>query len=352
MKQLPSLSILILLFFDCQISYCQNLVPNPSFEEYNYTVIYKPFGNSADDFIKKVKIWSTPNNATPDFITVSSKSIHTFGNTHSGFNMIGLITQPNWYEYADVQLIEKLNKHTTYTIEFHVKRSKINFMVGTNPSVDPGFASPYFGIFLGKKPFLTKRNKPIRATPQITIPKKTWIGKEWVKISKQFTPTDDFDYLCIGQFQPLSDSNHQVISGYLFVDDIKIEEIKSLDLMNLDSFEIGTIIPLKNIFFETGKAKLKEESFQELNAVISFLKKNKTISIKINGHTDNKGFRKNNQKFSEKRAKTVFDFLINNQIPPRQLKWEGFGETKPKVENQTTENRNENRRVEFEIINK
>ena len=53
--------------------------------------------------------------------------------------------------------------------------------------------------------------------------------------------------------------------------------------------EVGQAVRLNNIFFESGKAVLKKESFPELDRVADFLSKNPSIKIEVDGHTDNVG---------------------------------------------------------------
>ena len=72
--------------------------------------------------------------------------------------------------------------------------------------------------------------------------------------------------------------------------------------------------------------------------------------IKIEGHTDNIGSEKANQKLSAKRAESVKTYLLGKAIPKEQVLTEGLGFSKPLVDNDTEENRAKNRRVEFTIV--
>ena len=120
----------------------------------------------------------------------------------------------------------------------------------------------------------------------------------------------------------------------------------------LQPIDTGVTVELKNIFFETGKYDLKNESKIEMQKLISFLNANKTIKIEISGHTDNVGDKKSNVLLSQNRAKSVYDYLIANSIPQERLKYKGYGDSKPKVANDTPENRALNRRTEFKVIAK
>lgn len=118
----------------------------------------------------------------------------------------------------------------------------------------------------------------------------------------------------------------------------------------LQKITIGGLVVLNNIFFETNKFTLLPESKIELRQLINFLQTNPKISIEISGHTDNVGDDKLNYSLSENRAKTVYDYLISNNILPSRLNFKGYGETKPIKENKTEEGRKSNRRTEFKIL--
>ncbi|MEQ8907191.1 OmpA family protein [Ekhidna sp.] len=111
----------------------------------------------------------------------------------------------------------------------------------------------------------------------------------------------------------------------------------------------GETIELKNIFFDFDKAELKTASYPELNRVLDYLKKGTIDKILITGHTDNVGNEDYNMSLSGKRAKAVMDYFIRNEISRDRLAYKAFGESKPKVPNDTPENRQINRRVEFQI---
>ncbi len=111
----------------------------------------------------------------------------------------------------------------------------------------------------------------------------------------------------------------------------------------------GETIELKNIFFDFNSADLKTASYPELNRVLDYLKRGTIEKIQISGHTDSVGDPNYNMALSGRRAKSVMDYFVKNGISKDRLTYKAFGETKPKVANDTSENRQKNRRVEFEI---
>jgi outer membrane protein OmpA-like peptidoglycan-associated protein/tetratricopeptide (TPR) repeat protein len=108
-------------------------------------------------------------------------------------------------------------------------------------------------------------------------------------------------------------------------------------------------VALRNVFFETGSAALLPSSSAELDRLATLLTDAPDLRIQINGHTDNVGDDTSNQKLSEARAKSVYDYLISKNIPGERLKFKGFGESQPVEPNDTAEGRGRNRRTEFVV---
>ncbi len=111
-------------------------------------------------------------------------------------------------------------------------------------------------------------------------------------------------------------------------------------------------IILKNVFFESASAALKPTSRIELNRLRDLLIENPSLTIQINGHTDNVGSENDNQLLSEARAKAVMTFLIDEGINAARLQAKGYGESQPIDTNDTPDGRQNNRRTEFVVLNK
>ena len=139
-------------------------------------------------------------------------------------------------------------------------------------------------------------------------------------------------------------------SGKPFVLDIPLLSIEKTVATNTPTPMIGKAIVLKNIFFETGSAKLKIESTSELNRLKAMLEENMNLKIQINGHTDNIGNDTDNMSLSLNRAKSVYDYLVKEKIDANRLIFKGFGKNIPIETNDTTEGKQANRRTEFQVI--
>lgn len=116
--------------------------------------------------------------------------------------------------------------------------------------------------------------------------------------------------------------------------------------------EVGTNIILNNIFFDFGKATLRPESNLELDKLVGSMQENASMEIEVSGHTDNVGTDEINLKLSQERASAVQKYLIDSKIASNRVKSKGYGKTKPVAPNDTDENRQKNRRVEFTILKK
>jgi OmpA-OmpF porin, OOP family len=142
--------------------------------------------------------------------------------------------------------------------------------------------------------------------------------------------------------------------GYLFSSLNFNYEEKDLDkplVLNIELQPIGkdASVVLNNIFFEFDKFELQEKSKAELNEVVLFLKNNPAIKIEIGGHTDNLGTESYNQQLSLKRAMAVGSYLKAQGIISERVKEMGYGSQKPIKANDSEENRQLNRRIEFKI---
>lgn len=113
--------------------------------------------------------------------------------------------------------------------------------------------------------------------------------------------------------------------------------------------EVGQVVRLNNVFFDFDKATLREESFVELDRVVKLLNENPSLEIEMSAHTDSKGSDEYNMKLSDNRARSVMEYILSKGISESRIQSKGYGETKPVAENDTDENRQLNRRVEFTI---
>jgi outer membrane protein OmpA-like peptidoglycan-associated protein len=105
------------------------------------------------------------------------------------------------------------------------------------------------------------------------------------------------------------------------------------------------------ILFEFDKAVIQAASFELMDEITQVVKDNPRIKkISIEGHTDDDGKASYNKKLSQKRADSVMKYLVEHGVDAARLTAVGHGEDIPMVPNDTDENKEKNRRVEFLIV--
>lgn len=90
-----------------------------------------------------------------------------------------------------------------------------------------------------------------------------------------------------------------------------------------------TQIKINPIYFDFDKWNIRPDAALELNNVLDLMKKHPDMQLKIGAHTDARGSESYNLKLSDRRAKSVLDYLIEQGIMENRLKSEGFGESQP-----------------------
>lgn len=119
------------------------------------------------------------------------------------------------------------------------------------------------------------------------------------------------------------------------------------------NFDLGVLpqqMTLKGVYFDSGAATIKQESFTALDRAAQFLLENRDVRVVIEGHTDSTGSLDQNLTLSQRRADSVMKFLVVNYgVDPKRLVSKGVGPREPIAGNDTAEGRALNRRIEFEI---
>ena len=141
-------------------------------------------------------------------------------------------------------------------------------------------------------------------------------------------------------------------TGYTFfnttlnADDTDEETVE----VQIEELTAKTKIVLNHITFETNSAELNATSYAELGRVVALMTDNPEINMEISAHTDDVGADAFNILLSNRRAKSVVDYLFSQGIPTSRMKSKGYGKSQPLLPNTSDENRALNRRVEMRII--
>jgi outer membrane protein OmpA-like peptidoglycan-associated protein len=105
-----------------------------------------------------------------------------------------------------------------------------------------------------------------------------------------------------------------------------------------------------NVTFATNSSDINANFYEVLNSVAIVLKEYKKTTVDVIGHTDSVGSASYNQQLSQRRARSVAEYLASQQIMPERLLVAGRGESQPVASNSTPEGRSKNRRVEIQIV--
>ncbi|MHC1699289.1 MAG: outer membrane beta-barrel domain-containing protein [Geobacteraceae bacterium] len=159
------------------------------------------------------------------------------------------------------------------------------------------------------------------------------IGRVETLGSKEITPVADTSYtlICSGPGgTSTSTANVSVVAQPPVV-------------LNPDKEETVNLL----VEFDFNKAVVKPEFYPNINAVGDFMQKYPTVSMTVEGHTDNVGKNAYNQKLSQRRAQAVKKYIVDKfGVDAKRIKAVGYGETKPIDTNKTEEGRYHNRRVQ------
>ena len=111
----------------------------------------------------------------------------------------------------------------------------------------------------------------------------------------------------------------------------------------------GIIVNLPDILFDVDRATLKPQARETLSKICGVLQVAGENNLSIEGHTDSTGSDDHNQQLSERRARSVYDYLANCGLQANAMSSKGFGEMQPLETNDTAQGRQKNRRVEIVI---
>ncbi|KAA3640304.1 MAG: OmpA family protein [Bacteroidetes bacterium] len=379
------------LFFLFLNLFAQNLVVNPGFEDLAPTAVTTSckYTKYPQDFTATALHWNTFRGLTPDIVSFpDTLQDCIYPRPKTGEKMIGLILYhpaedtgypTDYHEIIQGKLKEPLQVGETYEFSLWILKDNL-VAVNHLQSVYNRDANVYpvacnnLGVAFVKMPYGENENiqqsiKQFGLRPQLVFEEVITTPRgEWVQLKTRFVAQGSYKYILIGNFftdfrtdiQP-NDFEEKFVKknphgnffsiakriAYYCIDDIRLEVARpdleaSLASTNQYTFE--------NVQFENGKAILQPDARKELDQLVEWLLKNASKNVEIGGHTDNVGTAQTNQVLSERRAKAVHQYLVENGVSPDQVTYKGYGEYSPKTTNDTAAGRQINRRVECKIL--
>lgn len=131
---------------------------------------------------------------------------------------------------------------------------------------------------------------------------------------------------------------------------INTPNLKILPQLDITKIKVGQTLPLEKVFFKADSSALNSESYDALEEVFEFMKKNDNVTIEIGGHTNNLPSDKYCDKLSTSRAKSVANFLHLKGILETRISHKGYGKRNPIASNENNAGRKKNQRVEIKIL--
>lgn len=375
----PRLSLQIVLFITVLpcVVFGQNLIPNGDFEDKRgrrYSARPWRFINTVDHFVMDGKSrmpyglenWDVPK-------------------PRSGNVMVGIRVHTSYREFLQMRLPQPLEEGKRYLFEMYVK-----------PHDDfNAYLKKLGASFYHRRPSYTSEYYIYNKPPQVEtfdnagiFDRADTLTDGWVRISGTYRAKGGEKYLTIGNFSKHGRKDRfrgkrrwlptLVPRAYYFIDDVGLFELETTRRLAKDEdarekidstvmipdtlpytleeenyiyrLDRDTALVLENIRFAFGSDELLPSSYNDLELVVEYLNSNLNVSIRVIGHTDDVGTAKANMKMSEKRARRVYEYFVNNEIRPDRVKYEGKGQTQPLFPNNSAQNRAKNRRVEIRTI--
>ncbi len=356
------------IFFACQFSTGQNLVPNPSFEEF-YRVPFS-FSDSPEKF--NLPGWNSASKGTPDYFHSSSAGDASvplnwagISSAHSGNGYAGIFAGGHpgksggkvYREYIQCKLLSALQRDSLYQLEFYFKLSSYSH-----------YTIDRIGMLLLDSGLHLKHNQVLKVNPTLSIIRSSMNAGDWERAKMIYKAHGGESHLIIGNFFDdqeteklklnVNSAESHMLTGiaYFYIDDVSVtpvekkeEDKAATSLPESGEIKANSAYVLTNIQFEFDSYKLLPSSFNELAKMVRAMQRNPSWKLEINGHADDQGSDEYNLQLSVNRAKQVADFLITQGINPFRITIKGFGNKIPLKEGKDEVTRAINRRVEVEF---
>jgi outer membrane protein OmpA-like peptidoglycan-associated protein len=291
---------------------------------------------------------------------------------------LGLYREKRSYsEYIQGKLIKPLLKGQKYCIKVSIAL----------PSYS-GFSLNRLAFFLSSNAVPINESNESSYLPQVILSTLTVDNKRFVTLCDYFVAEGGEQFISIGRFT--SPAKLKIIkrenipqsqfgieeSAYYLLDNVDLHEIqdtlecycknniiqndtisnipgKDMPMIetDLNKLKPGNSVILKNVIFEFNSYVLQSDADTILKTLLIYLNYNPKIRILISGHTDDQGSEDYNLELSLNRAKSVYNWLINNGIESDRLKFTGFGKSRPLFKDTDEKSRTLNRRVEVKLLN-
>lgn len=235
------------------------------------------------------------------------------------------------YLFANIETNE--NNDPLAVIQYHIMTDKDLLQAGLSRN---GYPERIYGFNYGTFLWDMNKNIPVSQTERYQI--LFGYGKNLSYLSLQYKMN------IISTYKIYS----TITEGENEINRKKLEDNLNDDVV-VDTVPEGLVIRLGEILFDTDSYTLKKDAKDTVDNIINAIKQTyPDREIIVEGHTDNTGEANYNQALSEKRAKTVADYILP-KLEHDKLSYRGFGDKKPIASNDNPDGRQKNRRVDIII---
>ncbi|AGA65463.1 OmpA family outer membrane protein [Brachyspira pilosicoli P43/6/78] len=235
------------------------------------------------------------------------------------------------YLFANIETNE--NNDPLAVIQYHIMTDKDLLQAGLSRN---GYPERIYGFNYGTFLWDMNKNIPVSQTERYQI--LFGYGKNLSYLSLQYKMNIISTYKI---YSTITEEENELNRK-------KLEDNLNDDVV-VDTVPEGLVIRLGEILFDTDSYTLKEDAKDTVDNIINAIKQTyPDREIIVEGHTDNTGEANYNQALSEKRAKTVADYILP-KLEHDKLSYRGFGDKEPIASNDNPDGRQKNRRVDIII---
>ena len=235
------------------------------------------------------------------------------------------------YLFANIEINE--NNDPLAVIQYHIMTDKDLLQAGLSRN---GYPERIYGFNYGTFLWDMNKNIPVSQTERYQI--LFGYGKNLSYLSLQYKMNIISTYKI---YSTITEEENEINKK-------KLEDNLNDDVV-VDTVPEGLVIRLGEILFDTDSYTLKEDAKDTVDNIINAIKQTyPDREIIVEGHTDNTGEANYNQALSEKRAKTVADYILP-KLEHDKLSYRGFGDKEPIASNDNPDGRQKNRRVDIII---
>jgi outer membrane protein OmpA-like peptidoglycan-associated protein len=348
----------------------QNLIANGSFEEMNWCP-----NDYTQSELKTLKGWNQCNAGTPDHFdacaagSASGVPKNVFGSQAAldGQAYAGVVlyasSKPNYREYLHAPLARPLEAGEWVCVEWWVCAADMGRLITDG-----------MGFHFSEQPLREVGEGRLDVRAQVENPLLNLLSDRWswTKLSDAFQARGGEEHVTIGNFRAPHElkvlerrdaPSESSQWAYVYLDDVRITPVdrpEDCSCLNRTIAEAVTDPPWQvyqrehvrwdAVLFDFDSSELSAEALEQLEGVAAEMRANRFLVVEVNGHTDFIGTEAYNLVLSEERAASVMTALKERGVDPARLKLAWHGSRNPAADNATEGGRQQNRRVEFELL--